>query len=229
MKPENAPSKCIGLVGGLGVGAAIYYYRELAAHYEKQGRPMPLVMAHADVETASTHTRSGDMAGLAAYLAKHLGALKAAGADFGVIPALTPHGCIKELAPISPLPLINILQAVQEEINKQDLKRVAVFGTRYTMQTGLFGALPNTEIIQPTPEDFEYIHEAYWAMVVNGEGTQEHLDRLTKIAHNLINQGAQAILMAGTDFKVLFNRDNTRFPHIDCADVHIQAILAAAR
>ena len=59
----------IGLVGGLGVGAAIHYYRELAAAHEQDGRPLELVMAHAQMSRVFEHASAGDLPGLARYLA----------------------------------------------------------------------------------------------------------------------------------------------------------------
>ena len=66
MSAMNKPDQVIGLLGGLGVGAAIHYYRKLA--------------------DAST----GDRQGLAAYFAGLLGRLKSSGATIGVVPAVDP-------------------------------------------------------------------------------------------------------------------------------------------
>jgi len=48
----------IGLVGGLGVGAAIHYYRELAAAHDDRVRAMNLVMSHASIARATAWRRS---------------------------------------------------------------------------------------------------------------------------------------------------------------------------
>ena len=70
----------IGLLGGLGVGAAIHYYRELAAAHDDVRRPMQLAMVHASISRATNYASLGDRKGLAAYLAGFLAQLKAAGA-----------------------------------------------------------------------------------------------------------------------------------------------------
>ena len=93
----------IGLVGGLGVGAAIHYYRELAAAHEEDGRALELVMVHAQMSTSvRTCVAPATCAGLAQYLADILANLKSAGATIGVIPATTPHLAADQLAAISP-------------------------------------------------------------------------------------------------------------------------------
>jgi hypothetical protein len=56
--------------------------------------------------------------------------------------------------------------------------------------------------------------------------TEEQHRTLTAIAHTLLNgDGIDAIVLAGTDLALAFNSGNTDFPYIDCAALHIQAIL----
>src|SRR5688572_130996 len=75
----------LGLLGGLGVGAAIHYYRELAAAHDRRARSMNLVMVHASIARATDHASKGDRRGLATYLAGLLQQLKAAGAGIGIL------------------------------------------------------------------------------------------------------------------------------------------------
>lgn len=75
---SGAAQPAIGLLGGLGVGAAIHYYRELAAAHDDVRRPMNLVMVHASISRATNYAAQGDRKGLAAYLASFLERLKAA-------------------------------------------------------------------------------------------------------------------------------------------------------
>jgi|EP01046_Picozoa_sp_COSAG06_P024641 aspartate racemase len=50
--------------------------------------------------------------------------------------------------------------------------------------------------------------------------------RLVAQAETLIKRdGVEAILLAGTDLSAVFNANNTPFPHLDCAAVHIDAIM----
>src|SRR5580700_10207451 len=94
--------RCLGLVGGLGVGAAVYYYGQLAKAHVEHRRRMDLAMVHAETDTIFAYAKAGDREGMAGYLCGFLERLKAAGAEFGVVPSVTPHFCIRELAAISP-------------------------------------------------------------------------------------------------------------------------------
>jgi aspartate racemase len=61
-------SRCLGLVGGLGVGATIHYYKELAKVHEARGRTLNLVIAHAETSRVFEYVRAGDRKSLAQYL-----------------------------------------------------------------------------------------------------------------------------------------------------------------
>ena len=88
-----AASRCLGLIGGLGVGAAIHYYRALAAGHQKRNRSLDLVMVHAEVERVLGYIGANDLTALADYLAELITRLSRAGADVAAIPAVAPHIC----------------------------------------------------------------------------------------------------------------------------------------
>ena len=55
--------------------------------------------------------------------------------------------------------------------------------------------------------------------------TPEKIDRLRELAHTLIKRdGAEAVLLAGTDLSMVMNEENAGFPTLDCAGVHIAEI-----
>lgn len=219
-------SRCLGLIGGLGVAAAIHYYQELAKAHSAAGIPMRLLMNHADVQQAFRHAQAGEAKELALYLAGLIDALRSGGAEVAAIPAVMPHLAIHELLPISPLPLVNLLEVVADEIRRRKLRRVALFGTRFSVQTAMFGQLKEAEVVMPRPEEIDYIHDTYFALVSKGSGTEEQHRGLTALAHTLQERdGVDAIVLAGTDLTLLFNETNTDFPHVDCARVHLEAIM----
>src|SRR6185436_468439 len=148
---EAKDEHVIGLVGGLGVGAAIHYYRELAAAHDRIGKPLQLSMVHAQMSRVFDYATAGDRPALARYLAGMLSQLQNAGAAIGVIPALTPHLAIDELVPISPLPLVSLIDAVNDEIAARRLTTVALMGTRFVVESDLFGKLP-VKVLRPLPE-----------------------------------------------------------------------------
>jgi len=226
--------RCIGLVGGLGVGATVVYYQELAKMHAGRGRVLNLVMAHADVNRVLGAAQAGDKAGLAGYLAGLIDRLAAAGAEFAAIPAVTPHICIAELLnlsrlPIVNLPIVNLVDELQREIRARGLRRVALFGTRFTMESGLFGLLRDVEMVLPAAIEIDFVHQTYLELVSAGAGSREQRESLSRLAHTLIDRdGVEAVILAGTDLALVFNENNIDFPHIDCARLHLNAIMRRA-
>jgi aspartate racemase len=224
----RAKGRCLGLVGGLGVGATTYYYRSLAKAHAARGMALDLVIAHAETEVVFEFVRVGDRVGLAGYLAAFAARLKAAGAELIAIPAITPHFCERELSALSPLPIVSIFAPLQKEIASRKIARVAVFGTRFAIESQLFGRVNDVEFCHPLPDEVRFIHQTYTELAQQGKGTEEQWLGLTRLARTLRRRNkVDAILMAGTDLTLLFNEANTNFPHIDCAALHIQQILDA--
>jgi len=218
-------SRCLGLVGGLGVGATIHYYQKLAKAHEAQGRTLDIVIVHAETSRVFEHVQADDRDGLAEYLTGYIRRLKAAGAELIAIPAVTPHFCVRELIATSPLPVFNIFEPLVQELATRAARRVAVFGTRFVMEPALFGGVNEVEIVKSRPREMDY-HNTYVELARTGEGSEEQHRNLTALAHTLLERdGVDAIILAGTDLALLFNETNTDFPYIDCAALHLQEIL----
>lgn len=214
------------MVGGLGVGATIHYYQQLVLAHAQRGRTAKLLIAHADVDHVLALTRANDLAGLAGYLASLLRALAAGGATVAAIGAVTPHICMPDLAPVAPLPMVDMVKEVGRAVRARALTRVALFGTRFTIESKLFGGLPGVEIVAMRPDELDAVHNAYVALVQAGRGSDEHRRTLSQIAHALCRrEGAQAIVLAGTELSLVFDDSNVDFPALDCARVHIDAIM----
>jgi aspartate racemase len=68
---------------------------------------------------------------------------------------------------------------------------------------------------------------AIYGRIVENEGaTAEEFEALRSLAHRIVQQeGAEAILLAGTDLSFVFRPENTDFPYLDGARVHIGEIM----
>jgi aspartate racemase len=219
-------SRCLGLIGGLGVGATVHYYERLAKGCEKLGFQLDIVITNAQTSRVFEYVEGSDRDGLAEYLNGYIRRMKAAGAEIAAIPAVTPHFCVKELAAISSVPVVSIFEPLTGELAVRAARRVAIFGTRYVITAELFGALNEVEVIRPKPDEVDIIHNAYVDLAATGKGSTEKYEKLTALAKMLISRdGVDAIILAGTDLTLLFNETNTDFPHIDCAALHIESIL----
>lgn len=221
--------RCIGLIGGLGVGAAVHYYTHLADAHQKAGVSLDLVMTHAEIPAGMRFIDAHDRVGLAHYLLGFIQRLAAAGAEFAVVPAVTPHYCINELKAISPLPVIDIAAPLANALASRSIRRAALFGTRYVMESDFYSLIPGVEFVRPHPAELEAIHTIYVELAESHHATPQAHARLTAMAKLLcIRDRAEAVILAGTDLALLFNESNTEFPAIDCAALHIEAIAKSA-
>jgi aspartate racemase len=225
MSDAGKAGRCLGLIGGLGPGATIHYYRQLVAAHEQHGRVARLLIAHADIQRVYAAVTAKDFDGLARYLAGLIANMAAGGAEFSAIVAATPHICAAQLAAISPLPLINMLTEVRQAVSVQGLKRVALLGTRFTIETRMFGCLNCIETVMPEPDEIERTHLIYKDFV-EGRGSDAQVEELRKIARTFVTRDrAQSVLIAGTDLSMVFTESNAGFPMIDCARLHVDAIV----
>jgi aspartate racemase len=221
----TSDSGCLGLIGGLGPGATIHYYREVVAAHAAIDRVPRMLIANADVNRVLALAGAKDFHGLARYLADITARLKAGGATFAAMVAITPHICAPQLAPVATLPLVDMVTEVAKAARARGLRRVALFGTRFTVETAMFGRLDGVEVAMPRPDEIDVIHNTY-VDIVAGRHTAAQIDALRTLAGTLLaRDGAEAIVLAGTDLSPVFTTENAGFPLIDCAGVHIAAIV----
>ena len=215
---------CVGIVGGLGVDATVHYYERITASARARGFVPDLAIVHADVDTGQNLIRAGRLDQLAAYLAGFVERLAKAGAEHAVLPAVTPHICINELAPLLPIPLINIVEVLAAELVRQRIKRVALLGSIFTVQGSLWGQLAGIDIVKPQPDEIAFIGAAY-QRILDGKTDPADADRFREIAKALQGRGAETILIAGTDLVMLVDEQTAGFPCLDVARLHIDAIV----
>jgi aspartate racemase len=223
---QNETPSTFGLVAGFGMGAGIFYYRSLVNAHLARGLSPRILMVHADVRRVMTHAAAHERKLLATYLARLLRQLADGGAQIGTIPAFSPQICAQELAEITPLPLVSLLDVIVAEVERRKLQRVSMFGARVTMETNLFGRLQNVEVVRPNSAEIDLIANTYLRIVEDEHASQYDYEDLRVLAHRLIQrERLDAILLTGTDLSFVFNPDNIDFPHVDGARVHIDAIM----
>jgi aspartate racemase len=118
--------RCVGLVGGLGPAATIYYYNALLRAHADLAAKADIVVIHADVTHVLGLVRDGDTLGLARYLAGFIERLGAAGATLAAVAAVTPHICAPALQELSPLPLVSIVDVIRDGLKQRGLNRIAL-------------------------------------------------------------------------------------------------------
>ena len=87
----------------------------------------------------------------------------------------------------------------------------------------MFGRL-GVDVAMPAREEIDFIHDSYLDVVYD-RSSPEKIDRLRELANTFVRRdGAESVLLAGTDLSMVLNEGNAGFPTIDCAGVHIAEI-----
>ena len=97
--------------------------------------------------------------------------LAAAGADFGILASNTPHIVFDKVRDSSALPLISIVEVTCNKVKEIGLQRVALFGTKFTMNGGFYDQVfsqLNIQVFTPNDIDQSFIHEKYLEELVKG-------------------------------------------------------------
>jgi aspartate racemase len=219
----------IGLIGGIGPAATNFYYNGLYDRHMAAGTAFECTIAHADVRTMSRNLAEGRNREQAEIFAGLIGRLKAAGAETAAVTSMGGHFCIDELLPISPLPLVHGVRAVDAAIAKSGLKKIGVLGTRLVMNTRLYGGVSVAELIAPEGDMFGQVADAYSAMAQAGRVNDQQRNVFIKAGEALMKRGAEAIMLGGTDLFLAFQDRPSPYLLVDCADMHVDAIYLASK
>src|SRR5437899_4861056 len=167
--------KTLGIIGGLGPESTIDYYQNIIALYRERtgdGSYPELIINSVDLRKGLDFMDANELSGMADYLLEGIGKLARAGANYGLISANTPHMVFDDVASKSPIPLISIVEATCAAAKASNLKRLALFGTRYTMQANFYPKVFSREgigLLVPETDDQDYIHNKYFDELVLGK------------------------------------------------------------
>ena len=239
------------MIGGVGPESTIDYYKNIIAMYrerKRDGSYPQFVINSIDLTKGIDFMNANDLPAMAIYLLGEIAKLARAGADFGLIAANTPHIVFDDVAPKSPIPLISIVEATCAHANARKLKRLALFGTRYTMQADFYHkvfARDGIELVVPESKDQDYIHEKYFSELVPGNflpetraGLLAIVDRMkAKIdppssnaspARTYGAAGIDGVILAGTELPlILRGESHNGVALLDTGKIHCQAAVDA--
>jgi len=157
--------KTLGVIGGVGPESTVDYYKNIIAMYRERkpdGHYPQFVINSIDLQKGIDFLEADNLAGMADFLLSEIEKLPPAGAQFGIIAANTPHIVFDQVVAKSPIPLISIVEAACGHAKARKLRRLALFGTRYTMQADFYQKVfrrEGIELITPESADQDYIHE----------------------------------------------------------------------
>ena len=127
------------------------------------------------------------------------------------------------------LPVVDLISEVNRAMTQQAFERIGILGTRTVMETRLYGSVSRVEVVPPSGQDLEDVHEAYVSMAASGTVTEAQIAVFTAASRRLFAESCvEAIILGGTDLALAFNERDVEFPLIDCAGIHADAIAELA-
>lgn len=215
----------IGLIGGIGPAATDFYYRNLIDKAATQKVDLNLTIVHADSPTLLANMATGDVDAQTAIYVRLAERLKQAGADCVIITSISGHFPIDTFSKVSPLPIIDLMSILRDWLHQNGFEKVGLLGTRTVMQTEMHRKLTGIDVAIPQSASLDLVHDTYVDLALSGVPKDSHRDVFFAAGQSLvIDQGAQAILLGGTDLNVAFEGHKPPFEIIDCASIHIDAI-----
>ena len=222
--------KALGIIGGLGPESTVDYYQRIIALFrERTGdRHYPeFVIVSVDLRKGLDFMDANDLSGMADYLLQAIGTLARASANFGLISANTPHIVFDEVASQSPIPLISIVEATCAAAKAGELKRLALFGTRYTMQASFYPKVfsrEGIELLMPEPNDQNWIHDKYFSELVPGIFLPETRAGLIAIVDRIkAKSDIDGVILAGTELPlILCDPHHNGIPFLDTTKIHVE-------
>ena len=226
--------KRLGIIGGLGPESTVDYYRLIIAAYREQkpdGSYPPIIINSIDLNKARDLVTANALADLTEYLVAEVQRLARAGADFGLLAASTPHIVFDDVRRQSPIPLLSIVEATCEAAKALGVKRLALLGTRFTMQGRFFPDVferAGITLAVPTEDEQAYIHEKYMGELVNGIFLSETRQGLLEIVERLKRQeGIEGVILGGTELPLILRDAAFReIAVLDTTQIHVRSAVA---
>ena len=219
----------IGLIGGITPESTILYYRILNELNSKNlGEPhsAKVVMNSFDFGEISKLQSEGNWKKLDQLMAEAGQNLENAGATCILICANTMHLCIDAVKNVVNIPVIHIAEATSKMIVEKKLKKVSLFGTKYTMEKDFFKDILKQfgiETIIPNEEDRNEIHRVIYNELSVGELKATSKANYLNIIKKQIENGAEGVILGCTEIPLLIKQEDVSVPVFDTTTIHATA------
>jgi aspartate racemase len=221
--------KTIGLIGGLTWYSTLDYYRllnELANKALGGSHAAKIILNSVDFAEIEVLTKKQDWDAIAIIMCDAAKIIENAGASCLMIGANTMHKIADEVQAAVKIPVIHVADAVATSIKLKGLKKVALLGTKYTMQLGFYKtklAAAGIEVIIPGEADIELINDSIYNEFSKGIFLTERKTQYLRIIQALIDSGAEGIILGCTEIPILIKQEDSSVPVFDTAFIHAAA------
>ena len=227
--------KTIGMIGGMSWESSIEYYRIVNQTVrEKLGglhsaKSIMVSVEFAEIEALQHQNRWDE---LAAKMIEAARSLERGGADFVIICTNTMHKLYDGVQNKIKIPMLNIADATAEKIKADGIDKIALLGTRFTMEEDFYkGRLVDKyglDVIIPSPEQMEIVHRVIYDELCAGIIKTDSKQRYAEIIQYLVAEGAEGVILGCTEIGLLVKQADSPVPLYDTTEIHARAAVEYA-
>ena len=226
--------KTIGIIGGTTWVSTVDYYKLFNQKVHKAlggNHSARVILYSVDFEDVMTFKAEGRDDALKKMMLEAANRLDYAGAECLLLGANTMHMMADFIQKRITIPLIHIGEETAKVIAAKGLKKVALLGTKVTMEKDFFHnklAEYNIEGIIPGDEQREFINRTIFTEFSNEIFTDEARAGYTGIIDDLVKQGAEGIILGCTEIPILLKQKDFDIPLFNTTEIHADAAVKFA-
>ena len=225
--------KKIGIIGGVGPEATIEYYRLIVKYYREKltdGSYPEIIINSINITKMISLIEKSDKSELISYLSHGVQSLAEAGADIALIASNTPHLVFDEVAALSEIPLVSIVEQTCIEANFLGLKKTGLIGTAFTMNNRFYHNVfdkENIEVVTPDDESKEFIHAKIFSELVSGIIKDDTRKRFIEIISRMkSDSGIDGLILGCTELPLILTEgDIPGIPFLNTTALHAKGIV----
>lgn len=221
--------KTVGIVGGLSPESTILYYRGLneAVQARLGGHHNARILLNSlDFGEFVALKERGDWDTQGRLIVDAALRLERAGADFVLLATNTMHRFADDLRARLTIPFLHLADATAERIRAFRLDRIALLGTAYTMEQNFYTSrliAHGIEPMVPNPQKRAEIHRIIYDELCRGAVKDESRETYRAIISDLVQEGAQGVILGCTEITMLIGAQDVSCPVFDTTQIHIEA------
>lgn len=221
--------KTLGLIGGLSWYSTSVYYKtinQLTNQRLGSSHSSKLILFSVDFEEFRLLQNVGNWNGVEKMLSDIAIQLENVGADCIVLCTNTPHLVADTIRQKIKIPLLHIAEETAKQIVSQNIYKVGLLGTKFTMENSFFkDRLSQFGIDTIVPDDTEkdYIHASIFTELTRGFFKDDTKHKYIEIIENLKSEGAKGVIFGCTEFSILINPSDCSIPIFDTTAIHSKA------
>jgi len=155
--------------------------------------------------------------------------LERAGADVVLLCTNTIHVVSKDIIENITIPFIHIASTTGASIKKRGLKKVALLGTKFTMERDFYTKTLTDdfglEVLTPDTLDRQMIHDIIYNELVKGQFTDVSKQKIIRIIKRLQDHGAQGVILGCTELPILISDSDVEIPTFDTGKIHADSAI----